>query len=281
MSIKERLDDSVKLYLKKIGEVKLISGKEEVELAKKIEIGNEEAKTKLMEANLRLVVSIAKKYANKGLHILDLIQEGNMGLMKAIEKFDYRKGYKFSTYATWWVRQAITRAIADQARTIRVPVHMIEFINRLRKTERELVIELGREPETKEIAEKMELTIGKTKEIMEIAKDIVSLDQAIGEDESTTLGDFVIDKGSQSPSEYVEYNDLKEQINEILTTLTEREEKVLRLRFGLDGNKTKTLQEIGEVMGVTRERIRQIESKAINKLKSPNRNKKLLAFKAQ
>lgn len=273
------VDDSVRLYLKQIGQIPLLKKHEEVELAKQIAQGSEEAKQKLMEANLRLVVSISKKYAGKGIHLLDLIQEGNIGLMRAIDKFDHTKGFKFSTYATWWIRQAITRAIADQARTIRVPVHMIEAINKTIKAERQLTIELGREPKLEELAKATNQEPKKVAEILEVSKEVISLDYTIGDDgDQSNLGDFVEDKETQSPSDTLIEKDLKEQINELLNTLTEREEEVIRLRFGLDGGQPQTLQEVGEIFGITRERVRQIESKALEKLKQPSRSKKVKVF---
>ena len=269
------IDDPVRMYLKEIGKVPLLSAEEEVELSKRIEKGDKEAKRKLAEANLRLVVSIAKKYVGRGMLFLDLIQEGNLGLMKAVEKFDYRKGYKFSTYATWWIRQAITRAIADQARTIRIPVHMVETINKLIRVQRQLLQELGRDPLPEEIAEEMNLTVEKVREIMKIAQEPVSLATPIGEEEDSFLGDFIPDDEALAPADAAAYLLLKEQLEDVLETLTPREEKVLRLRFGLDDGRPRTLEEVGQVFGVTRERIRQIEAKALRKLRHPSRSKKL------
>jgi RNA polymerase primary sigma factor len=270
-----KIDDSVRMYLKGIGRVGLLSTEEEVDLAKRIAEGDEEAKKMLTEANLRLVVSIARRYAGRGMSLLDLIQEGNMGLIKAVDKFDYTKGFKFSTYATWWIRQAITRAIADQARTIRIPVHMIETINKLVRVSRQLVQELGREPEVEEIAKEMELSVEKVREIMKISQDPISLETPIGEEHDTKLGDFIEDQDAQSPVESAAYESLKTQLGDVLDTLTEREENVLRLRFGLDDGRTRTLEEVGQVFGVTRERIRQIEAKALRKLRHPSRSKRL------
>ncbi|TQR46169.1 RNA polymerase sigma factor RpoD [Paenibacillus popilliae] len=270
-----KIDDSVRMYLKGIGRVGLLSTEEEVVLAKRIVEGDEEAKKMLTEANLRLVVSIARRYAGRGMSLLDLIQEGNMGLIKAVDKFDYTKGFKFSTYATWWIRQAITRAIADQARTIRIPVHMIETINKLVRVSRQLVQELGREPEVEEIAKEMELSVEKVREIMKISQDPISLETPIGEEHDTKLGDFIEDQDAQSPVESAAYESLKTQLGDVLDTLTEREENVLRLRFGLDDGRTRTLEEVGQVFGVTRERIRQIEAKALRKLRHPSRSKRL------
>ncbi|HQA60419.1 MAG: RNA polymerase sigma factor RpoD [Tepidanaerobacteraceae bacterium] len=272
------IDDPVRMYLKEIGKVPLLSAEEEVELSKRIEKGDKEAKRKLAEANLRLVVSIAKKYVGRGMLFLDLIQEGNLGLMKAVEKFDYRKGYKFSTYATWWIRQAITRAIADQARTIRIPVHMVETINKLIRVQRQLLQELGRDPLPEEIAEEMNLTVEKVREIMKIAQEPVSLATPIGEEEDSFLGDFIPDDEALAPADAAAYLLLKEQLEDVLETLTPREEKVLRLRFGLDDGRPRTLEEVGQVFGVTRERIRQIEAKALRKLRHPSRSKKLKDF---
>ncbi|MDF0727202.1 RNA polymerase sigma factor RpoD [Cytobacillus sp. S13-E01] len=273
-----KINDPVRMYLKEIGRVDLLSGEEEIELAKRIEQGNEEAKRRLAEANLRLVVSIAKRYVGRGMLFLDLIQEGNMGLIKAVEKFDYRKGYKFSTYATWWIRQAITRAIADQARTIRIPVHMVETINKLIRVQRQLLQDLGREPSPEEIAEDMDLTPEKVREILKIAQEPVSLETPIGEEDDSHLGDFIEDQDATSPSEHAAYELLKEQLEDVLDTLTDREENVLRLRFGLDDGRTRTLEEVGKVFGVTRERIRQIEAKALRKLRHPSRSKRLKDF---
>lgn len=269
------IDDPVRMYLKEIGKVPLLSGEEEVELAKRIELGNPEAKKKLAEANLRLVVSIAKRYVGRGMQFLDLIQEGNLGLLKAVEKFDYRKGYKFSTYATWWIRQAITRAIADQARTIRIPVHMVETINKLIRVSRQLLQELGREPAAEEIAKEMNMEEDKVREIMKIAQEPVSLETPIGEEEDSHLGDFIPDEDALAPAEAAAYTMLKEQLMDVLDTLTPREEKVLRLRFGLDDGRARTLEEVGKEFKVTRERIRQIEAKALRKLRHPSRSKKL------
>jgi RNA polymerase primary sigma factor len=273
-----KINDPVRMYLKEIGRVDLLSAKEEIELAKRIEQGDEEAKRRLAEANLRLVVSIAKRYVGRGMLFLDLIQEGNMGLIKAVEKFDYQKGYKFSTYATWWIRQAITRAIADQARTIRIPVHMVETINKLIRVQRQLLQDLGREPSPEEIAEEMDLTPEKVREILKIAQEPVSLETPIGEEDDSHLGDFIEDQDATSPSEHAAYELLKEQLEDVLDTLTDREENVLRLRFGLDDGRTRTLEEVGKVFGVTRERIRQIEAKALRKLRHPSRSKRLKDF---
>ncbi|MBN6186159.1 RNA polymerase sigma factor RpoD [Aneurinibacillus sp. BA2021] len=273
-----KINDPVRMYLKEIGRVPLLSAEEEIELAERIEQGDEEAKRRLAEANLRLVVSIAKRYVGRGMLFLDLIQEGNMGLIKAVEKFDYRKGFKFSTYATWWIRQAITRAIADQARTIRIPVHMVETINKLIRVSRQLLQELGREPSPEEIAEKMDLTPEKVREIMKIAQEPVSLETPIGEEDDSHLGDFIEDQDALAPSDAAAYELLKEQLEDVLDTLTEREENVLRLRFGLDDGRTRTLEEVGKVFGVTRERIRQIEAKALRKLRHPSRSKRLKDF---
>ncbi|MEC2054315.1 RNA polymerase sigma factor RpoD [Peribacillus psychrosaccharolyticus] len=273
-----KINDPVRMYLKEIGRVNLLSAKEEIALAMRIEEGDEEAKRRLAEANLRLVVSIAKRYVGRGMLFLDLIQEGNMGLIKAVEKFDYRKGYKFSTYATWWIRQAITRAIADQARTIRIPVHMVETINKLIRVQRQLLQDLGREPSPEEIAEDMDLTPEKVREILKIAQEPVSLETPIGEEDDSHLGDFIEDQDATSPSEHAAYEMLKEQLEDVLDTLTDREENVLRLRFGLDDGRTRTLEEVGKVFGVTRERIRQIEAKALRKLRHPSRSKRLKDF---
>ena len=272
------IDDPVRMYLKEIGRVPLLTPEEEIELAKRKEEGDEEAKRKLAEANLRLVVSIAKRYVGRGMLFLDLIQEGNLGLLKAVEKFDYRKGYKFSTYATWWIRQAITRAIADQARTIRIPVHMVETINKLIRVSRNLLQELGREPTPEEIAKEMGISEDKVREIMKIAQEPVSLETPIGEEEDSHLGDFVEDPDAKAPVEEASYTLLREQLDEVLKTLTEREQKVLRLRFGLDDGRARTLEEVGQIFGVTRERIRQIEAKALRKLRHPSRSKKLKDF---
>lgn len=273
-----KINDPVRMYLKEIGRVPLLSAEEEIELAKRIEKGDEEAKRRLAEANLRLVVSIAKRYVGRGMLFLDLIQEGNMGLIKAVEKFDYRKGYKFSTYATWWIRQAITRAIADQARTIRIPVHMVETINKLIRISRQLLQELGREPTPEEIAVEMEMSPEKVREIMKIAQEPVSLETPIGEEDDSHLGDFIEDQEALAPADAAAYELLKEQLEDVLDTLTEREENVLRLRFGLDDGRTRTLEEVGKVFGVTRERIRQIEAKALRKLRHPSRSKRLKDF---
>jgi len=269
------IDDPVRMYLKEIGKVPLLTADEEIILAKRMEVGEETAKKKLAEANLRLVVSIAKRYVGRGMQFLDLIQEGNLGLIKAVEKFDYRKGYKFSTYATWWIRQAITRAIADQARTIRIPVHMVETINKLIKVSRQLLQEFGRDPQPEEIAEVMGITVEKVREIMKIAQEPVSLETPIGEEEDSHLGDFIPDEDAPAPSEAAAFTMLKEQLTEVLDTLTPREEKVLRLRFGLDDGRARTLEEVGREFEVTRERIRQIEAKALRKLRHPSRSKKL------
>lgn len=273
-----KINDPVRMYLKEIGRVDLLSAEEEISLAKRIEQGDEEAKRRLAEANLRLVVSIAKRYVGRGMLFLDLIQEGNMGLIKAVEKFDYDKGFKFSTYATWWIRQAITRAIADQARTIRIPVHMVETINKLIRVQRQLLQDLGREPSPEEIAEEMDLTPEKVREILKIAQEPVSLETPIGEEDDSHLGDFIEDQDATSPSEHAAYELLKEQLEDVLDTLTDREENVLRLRFGLDDGRTRTLEEVGKVFGVTRERIRQIEAKALRKLRHPSRSKRLKDF---
>lgn len=269
------VDDPVKMYLKEIGQVSLLTPEEEVELAKKIEKGDTEAKKKLIEANLRLVVSIAKRYVGRGMLFLDLIQEGNLGLIRAVEKFDYRKGYKFSTYATWWIRQAITRAIADQARTIRIPVHMVETINKLVRTSRQLTQELGREPTPEEIAERMGMTAEKVREILKTAQEPLSLETPIGEEEDSHLGDFIEDTGVLAPPQAASYSLLKEQLDNVLNTLTDRERRVLKLRFGLEDGKPHTLEEVGQIFGVTRERIRQIEAKALRKLRHPSRSRKL------
>lgn len=269
------IDDPVRMYLKEIGRVPLLNAEEEIELAKRMEQGDEGAKRRLAEANLRLVVSIAKRYVGRGMLFLDLIQEGNLGLIKAVEKFDYVKGFKFSTYATWWIRQAITRAIADQARTIRIPVHMVETINKLIRVSRQLLQELGREPSPEEIAIQMDITPERVREIMKIAQEPVSLETPIGEEEDSHLGDFIPDEDAPAPAEAASFILLKEQLEEVLETLTPREEKVLRLRFGLDDGRTRTLEEVGQEFGVTRERIRQIEAKALRKLRHPSRSKKL------
>ena len=267
------VDDPVRMYLKEIGKVPLLSPDDEIELAKKIELGDEEAKKKLAESNLRLVVSIAKRYAGRGMQLLDLIQEGNLGLIKAVEKFDYRKGYKFSTYATWWIRQAITRAIADQARTIRIPVHMVETINRLVRTQRQLVQKLCREATPEELAKELDMPVERVREIMKISQDPVSLETPIGEEEDSHLGDFIQDNNVEVPADAATYTLLHEQLMDVLSTLTEREQKVLRLRFGLDDGRPRTLEEVGRQFNVTRERIRQIEAKALRKLRHPSRSK--------
>ncbi len=269
------VDDPVRMYLKEIGKVPLLSTEDEIELAKRIAEGDEEAKDKLVEANLRLVVSIAKRYAGRGMQFLDLIQEGNMGLIKAAEKFDYRKGYKFSTYATWWIRQSITRSIADQARTIRIPVHMVETINRLIRTSRQLLQELGREPQPEEIAERLKMPVEKVREIMKMAQEPVSLETPIGEEEDSHLGDFLKDDKTATPVDAASYMLLREQLGEVMNSLTEREKQVLILRFGLADGRARTLEEVGRVFEVTRERIRQIEAKALRKLRHPSRSKKL------
>lgn len=272
------VDDPVRMYLKEIGKIPLLTSEEEIELAKRMQEGDEEAKKKLAEANLRLVVSIAKRYVGRGMLFLDLIQEGNLGLMKAVEKFDYRKGFKFSTYATWWIRQAITRAIADQARTIRIPVHMVETINKLVRVQRQLVQELGRDPSPEEIAKEMGMEVEKVREIMKIAQEPVSLETPIGEEEDSHLGDFIPDDDVLAPAEAATYTMLREQLIDVLDTLTPREQKVLRLRFGLDDGRARTLEEVGKEFDVTRERIRQIEAKALRKLRHPSRSKKLKDF---
>jgi RNA polymerase primary sigma factor len=269
------IDDPVRMYLKEIGKVSLLTPEEEVELAKRMEAGEEEPKKRLAEANLRLVVSIAKRYVGRGMLFLDLIQEGNLGLIKAVEKFDYKKGFKFSTYATWWIRQAITRAIADQARTIRIPVHMVETINKLIRVSRQLLQELGREPLPEEIAKEMGMSEDKVREIMKISQEPVSLETPIGEEEDSHLGDFIPDDDAPAPAESAAFTLLKEQLIDVLDTLTPREEKVLRLRFGLDDGRARTLEEVGKEFNVTRERIRQIEAKALRKLRHPSRSKKL------
>ena len=269
------IDDPVRMYLREIGKIPLLSFDQELELAKEILNGSEEAKQKLSESNLRLVVSIAKKYVGRGMLLLDLIQEGNMGLIKAVEKFDYTKGYKFSTYATWWIRQAITRAIADQARTIRIPVHMVETINKLIRTSRHLLQQLGREPTPEELAQEMEMPLDKVIEIQKIAQDPVSLETPIGEEDDSHLGDFIQDEDSPAPQDSAAYTLLREQLEDVMKTLTPREAKVLKLRFGLDDGRTRTLEEVGKEFNVTRERIRQIEAKALRKLRHPSRSKKL------
>ncbi|MBE5885335.1 MAG: RNA polymerase sigma factor RpoD [Lachnospiraceae bacterium] len=269
------IEDPVRMYLKEIGKVPLLSAEEEIELAKKMEMGDEDAKKRLAEANLRLVVSIAKRYVGRGLLFLDLIQEGNLGLIKAVEKFDYRKGYKFSTYATWWIRQAITRAIADQARTIRIPVHMVETINKLIRVSRQLLQELGREPTPEEIAAVLKMPEERVREILKISQEPVSLETPIGEEEDSHLGDFIQDDNVPVPADAAAFTLLREQLSEVLSTLTEREQKVLRLRFGLDDGRARTLEEVGKEFNVTRERIRQIEAKALRKLRHPSRSRKL------
>ncbi|MEG0805816.1 MAG: RNA polymerase sigma factor RpoD [Lachnospiraceae bacterium] len=269
------IEDPVRMYLKEIGKVPLLSADEEIELAKKMEVGDSEAKKRLAEANLRLVVSIAKRYVGRGMLFLDLIQEGNLGLIKAVEKFDYRKGYKFSTYATWWIRQAITRAIADQARTIRIPVHMVETINKLIRVSRQLLQELGREPVPEEIAVEMGMPVERVREILKISQEPVSLETPIGEEEDSHLGDFIRDENVPVPAEAAAFTLLKEQLVDVLGTLTDREQKVLRLRFGLDDGRARTLEEVGKEFNVTRERIRQIEAKALRKLRHPSRSRKL------
>jgi len=272
------IDDPVRMYLKEIGKVPLLSANEEIAIAKRMAAGDEDAKQQLAEANLRLVVSIAKRYVGRGMLFLDLIQEGNLGLIKAVEKFDYRKGYKFSTYATWWIRQAITRAIADQARTIRIPVHMVETINKLIRVNRQLLQEYGRDPRPEEIAKEMGISEEKVREIIKIAQEPVSLETPIGEEEDSHLGDFIPDDDAPAPAEMAAFTLLKEQLMGVLDTLTAREEKVLRLRFGLDDGKARTLEEVGREFNVTRERIRQIEAKALRKLRHPSRSKKLKDF---
>ena len=269
------IEDPVRMYLKEIGKVPLLNAEEEIELAKKMEMGDQDAKKRLAEANLRLVVSIAKRYVGRGMLFLDLIQEGNLGLIKAVEKFDYRKGYKFSTYATWWIRQAITRAIADQARTIRIPVHMVETINKLIRVSRQLLQELGREPTPEEIAEQMSMPVERVREILKISQEPASLETPIGEEEDSHLGDFIQDDNVPVPADAAAFTLLKEQLMEVLGTLTEREQKVLRLRFGLDDGRARTLEEVGKEFNVTRERIRQIEAKALRKLRHPSRSRKL------
>ncbi len=272
------VDDPVRMYLKEIGKVNLLTGEEEIELAKRMAEGDESAKQRMAEANLRLVVSIAKRYVGRGMLFLDLIQEGNLGLIKAVEKFDYTKGYKFSTYATWWIRQAITRAIADQARTIRIPVHMVETINKVMRVSRQLLQELGHDPTPEEIANEMGMPVEKVRDILKIAQEPVSLETPIGEEEDSHLGDFIPDEDASEPVEAASYTLLKEQLAEVLSTLTPREEKVLRLRFGIEDGRTRTLEEVGKEFNVTRERIRQIEAKALRKLRHPSRSKKLKDF---
>lgn len=273
-----RMNDPVRMYLKEIGRVSLLNADQEISLAKRIEAGDEIAKQELAEANLRLVVSIAKRYVGRGMSFLDLIQEGNMGLMKAVDKFDYRLGFKFSTYATWWIRQAITRAIADQARTIRIPVHMVETINKLIRIQRQLLQDLGREPTPEEIGAEMDMPTKKVRDVLKIAQEPVSLETPIGEEDDSHLGDFIEDKDATSPEQHASYEMLKEQLEQVLDTLTDREENVLRLRFGLDDGRTRTLEEVGRVFGVTRERIRQIEAKALRKLRHPSRSNQLKDF---
>ena len=273
-----RLDDPVRMYLKEIGKIKLLTPEEELETAKRMAEGDEEARKRMSEANLRLVVSIAKRYVGRGMQLLDLIQEGNLGLMKAVEKFDYTKGYKFSTYATWWIRQSITRAIADQARTIRIPVHMVETINKVIRVSRQLLQELGHDPSPEEIAAQMNMPVDKVREILKIAQEPVSLETPIGEEEDSHLGDFIPDEGASEPSEAASFTLLKEQLVDVLSTLTPREEKVLKLRFGIEDGRTRTLEEVGKEFNVTRERIRQIEAKALRKLRHPSRSKKLKDF---
>ena len=271
-------DDPVRMYLKEIGKVPLLTAEEELEIAKRMADGDEEARRKLSESNLRLVVSIAKRYVGRGMLFLDLIQEGNLGLIKAVEKFDYTKGYKFSTYATWWIRQAITRAIADQARTIRIPVHMVETINKVIRVSRQLLQELGHDPSPEEISEEMNMPVDKVREILKIAQEPVSLETPIGEEEDSHLGDFIPDEAASEPSEAASFTLLKEQLVDVLSTLTPREEKVLKLRFGIEDGRTRTLEEVGKEFNVTRERIRQIEAKALRKLRHPSRSKKLKDF---
>ena len=273
-----KINDPVRMYLKEIGRVNLLTADEEVQLALRIEKGDEVAKQELAEANLRLVVSIAKRYVGRGMQFLDLIQEGNMGLMKAVEKFDYRRGFKFSTYATWWIRQAITRAIADQARTIRIPVHMVETINKLIRIQRQLLLDLGREPLPEEIGAEIDMPTEKVRNILKIAQEPVSLETPIGEEDDSHLGDFIEDQDATSPADHAAYEMMKKQLENVLDTLTDREENVLRLRFGLDDGRTRTLEEVGKVFGVTRERIRQIEAKALRKLRHPSRSKQLKDF---
>jgi len=277
-SMAVNIDDPVKVYLKEIGRVQLLTPEEEVELAKRMAEGDQSARQRLAESNLRLVVSIAKRYVGRGMHFLDLIQEGNLGLIKAVEKFDYTKGFKFSTYATWWIRQAITRAIADQARTIRIPVHMVETINKVKKVSAQLLHENGHEPTVEEIAEAMDISEDKVREIMRVAQEPVSLETPIGEEEDSHLGDFIPDEDAQVPAEAAYQSLLREQLSEVLSTLTPREEKVLRLRFGLEDGRPRTLEEVGKEFNVTRERIRQIEAKALRKLRHPSRSKRLKDF---
>lgn len=273
-----KIDDPVRMYLKEIGRVQLLSGEDEVELAIRIEQGDEEAKRRLAEANLRLVVSIARRYVGRGMLFLDLIQEGNMGLIKAVEKFDYRKGFKFSTYATWWIRQAITRSIADHGRTIRIPVHMVETINKFIRISRQLLQDLGREPTPDEVAKEMDLPLEKIREIMKISQEPVSLETPIGEENDSKLGEFIEDRDAMEPADAAAFELMREQLEGVLETLTEREESVLRLRFGLDDGRSRTLEEVGQAFGVTRERIRQIEAKALRKLRHPSRSKRLKDF---
>ncbi len=272
------IDDPVKIYLKEIGRVPLLTPEEEIELAQRMKDGDKEAKKRLAEANLRLVVSIAKRYSGRGMHFLDLIQEGNLGLIKAVDKFDYTKGFKFSTYATWWIRQSITRAIADQARTIRIPVHMVETITKVKKTSSQLLHQNGRDPSPDEIAQALDMPVERVREILRIAQDPVSLETPIGEEEDSHLGDFIPDENAPEPTEAASLVLLKEQINQVLSTLTDREEKVLRLRFGLEDGRSRTLEEVGQMFNVTRERIRQIEAKALRKLRHPNRSNKVKDF---
>ena len=272
------IDDPVKVYLKEIGRVELLNGDEEITLARRMAEGDDAARKRLAEANLRLVVSIAKKYVGRGMQFLDLIQEGNLGLIKAVEKFDYTKGYKFSTYATWWIRQAITRAIADQARTIRIPVHMVETINKVLKVTRQLMMELGHEPCAEDVAKELGMSVEKVREIMKVAQEPVSLETPIGEEEDSHLGDFIPDEDAPAPAEAASHILLKEQLSDVLNTLTSREEKVLRLRFGLEDGRSRTLEEVGKEFSVTRERIRQIEAKALRKLRHPSRSRKLKDF---
>ncbi len=278
MSDSIAIDDPVKIYLKEIGRVPLLTPEEEIELAQRMKEGDKEAKKRLAEANLRLVVSIAKRYGGRGMHFLDLIQEGNLGLIKAVEKFDYTKGFKFSTYATWWIRQSITRAIADQARTIRIPVHMVETITKVKKTSSQLLHQNGRDPSPDEIARELDMPVERVREILRIAQDPVSLETPIGEEEDSHLGDFIPDENAPEPTEAASLVLLKEQINQVLSTLTDREEKVLRLRFGLEDGRSRTLEEVGQMFNVTRERIRQIEAKALRKLRHPNRSNKVKDF---